>query len=120
MIQIVLNNFKVIIGFHCLQETCANVYIYAGASIKPKSKQDIEVDAKMEEILTNVELSAYSVRFIKEKISPDILCKLSIEDFHNLGINPFWPSVTFLYLLKVSENLWFSDVFKGYRNVALD
>ena len=56
MIQIALNNFKIIIGFHCLQETCANVYIYAGASIKPKSKQDIEVDAKMEEILIKLEL----------------------------------------------------------------
>ena len=29
-------------------------------------------------------------------------------------------SVTFLYLLKTSENLWFSDVFRGYRNVTLN
>ena len=56
MIQIVLNNLSIIIGFHCWQEKCANIYIYAGASIKPKSKQDIEVDAKMEEILIKLEL----------------------------------------------------------------
>ena len=28
--------------------------------------------------------------------------------------------VTFLYPLKTSENLWFSDVFRGYRNMTLD
>ena len=48
---------------------------------------NMEVDAKMEEILKKLDLSAHSVRFVEEKISPDIVCKLSIEDFHNLGIN---------------------------------
>ena len=47
----------------------------------------MEVDAKMEEILKKLDLSAHSVRFVAEKISPDTVCKLSIEDFHNLGIN---------------------------------
>ena len=47
----------------------------------------MEVDAKMKEILKKLDLSAHSVRFVEEKISPDIACKLSIEDFHNLGIN---------------------------------
>ena len=47
----------------------------------------MEVDAKMEEILKKLDLSEHSVRFVEEKISPDIVCKLSIEDFHNLGIN---------------------------------
>ena len=41
----------------------------------------------MEEILKKLDLSAHSVRFVEEKISPDILCKLSIENIHNLGIN---------------------------------
>ena len=48
---------------------------------------NMEVEAKMEEILKKLDLSAHSVRFVEEKISPDIICKLSIEDFHNLGIN---------------------------------
>ena len=48
---------------------------------------NIEVDAKMEEILKKLDLSAHSVRFVEEMISSDILCKLSIEDFHNFGIN---------------------------------
>ena len=30
-------------------------------------------------------------------------------------INPFLPTCLFLYPLKTSENLWFSDVFRGYR-----
>ena len=47
----------------------------------------MEVDAKMEEILKKLDLSAHSVRFVKEKISPDIVCELSIEYFHYLGIN---------------------------------
>ena len=46
-----------------------------------------ELDVKMKEILKKLDLSAHSVRFVEEKISPDIVCKLSIEDFHNLGIN---------------------------------
>ena len=48
---------------------------------------NVEVDAKMEEILKKLDLSAHSVRFVEEKISPDIVCKLSIENFHNLVIN---------------------------------
>ena len=35
-------------------------------------------------------------------------------------INPFKSNVTFLYPLETSENLWFSDVFRGYRNVTLE
>ena len=30
-------------------------------------------------------------------------------------INPFHATGIFLYPLKKSENLWFSDVFRGYR-----
>ena len=33
--------------------------------------------------------------------------------------NPYSPNVTFLYPLKTSENLRFSDVFRGYRKVTL-
>ena len=34
-------------------------------------------------------------------------------------INTYSPNVTFLYPLKTSENIRFSDVFRGYRNVTL-
>ena len=47
----------------------------------------MEVYAKTEEVLKKLDLSARSVTFFEGKISPDIECKLSIEDFHNLGIN---------------------------------
>ena len=47
----------------------------------------MDVHAKIEEILKKSDFSAHSVRFVEEKISPDIVLKLSIEDFHNLGIN---------------------------------
>ena len=34
-------------------------------------------------------------------------------------INPFHANALFLYPLKRSENLLFSDVFRGYRNRTL-
>ena len=34
-------------------------------------------------------------------------------------VNPFSTNVPFLYPLKISENLRFSDVFRGYRSVTL-
>ena len=34
-------------------------------------------------------------------------------------INPFYAIGLFLYPLKTSENLWFSDVFRGYRQRLL-
>ena len=37
-----------------------------------------------------------------------------------VAFNPFKSSVTFLYPLKTSENLWFSDDFRRYRNVTLN
>ena len=33
----------------------------------------------------------------------------------SIRINPFHTNVPFLYPLKTSENLWFFDVFRGYR-----
>ena len=41
----------------------------------------------MEEILKKLDLSSHSVRFVEEKMSTDIVRKLSIKDLHNLGIN---------------------------------
>ena len=38
---------------------------------------------------------------------------------YTIVINPLQPSVAFLYPLKISENLWFSDVFRGYRKATL-
>ena len=34
-------------------------------------------------------------------------------------LNPFQVKIQFLYPLQSSENLWFSDVFRGYRNRTL-
>ena len=53
-----------------------------------------------------------------QSIQPIIEKVLKLVYF--VGLNPFQSSVTFLYPLKTSENLWFSDVFRGYRNVTLD
>ena len=35
-------------------------------------------------------------------------------------INPVQSNVSFLYPLKTSENLWFSDVFRGYRIIEME
>ena len=37
----------------------------------------------------------------------------------SLILNPFHASISFLYPLKTSEKLWFSNVFRGYRNETL-
>ena len=35
------------------------------------------------------------------------------------SINPVLPNVLFLYSLKTSENLWFFEVFRGYKKGTL-
>ena len=50
------------------------------------------------------------------KVSGDSILSLSQIS----TIKPFKSNVAFLYPLKTPENLWFSDVFRGYRNVTLD
>ena len=47
----------------------------------------MEVRGKMEEILKKLDLPVHSVRFVEEQIFLGTICKLSIEDFQNLGIN---------------------------------
>ena len=39
--------------------------------------------------------------------------KTEMVPLHN--INLFWPNAPFLYPMKMPENLWFSDVFKGIK-----
>ena len=34
-------------------------------------------------------------------------------------INPFFATGLFLYPLKISENLWIADVFRGYRKIPV-
>ena len=46
--------------------------------------------------------------------------RLRIHDHSALGmLNPFSTNVSLLYSLKISENLWFSDNFRGYKSEAL-
>ena len=50
-----------------------------------------------------------------------ICCRMleSIKINRNLGtkwVNPFLTSIAILYFLKLPENLWFSDVFRGQKN----
>ena len=41
---------------------------------------------------------------------------IQVSKEHIDFINPYSPNATFPYSLKTSENLGFSDVFRGYRN----
>ena len=54
----------------------------------------------------------------KESISESII-QPSVFRGHKNAPNPYSPNVTFLYPLKMSESLRFSDVLRGYRNVTL-
>ena len=60
--------------------------------------------------------------------TPQKMCGRSQRGFHKIfelwqrdveyqkGYNPFQISVSFLWPLNTSENLWFSVFFRGYRN----
>ena len=50
-------------------------------------------------------------------ITFNLTCISIIQYFHNgnIDLNPFHAIGLFLYPLKISENLWFSYVFRGYR-----
>ena len=52
-----------------------------------------------------------------EKFPPEeeLYTKLQCLRKCNEDLNPFHSTCLFLYPLKTSENLWFSDVFRGYR-----
>ena len=45
--------------------------------------------------------------------------KIEIFQMSPSKIKLFQPNVPFLNPLKTSENLWFSDIFRGYRNETL-
>ena len=45
---------------------------------------------------------------------------LNCENNFEINIMPFHAIGFFLYPLKTSENLWFSNVFKGYRNKPIE
>ena len=40
-------------------------------------------------------------------------------EYFSMFINPFHVNLSLLYPLKNSENVWFSDVFREYRNEAM-
>ena len=49
-------------------------------------------------------------------LSPVISLEIHIQMVKFDYINHFHTNVSFLYSVKTSETLWFSDVFRGYRN----
>ena len=42
--------------------------------------------------------------------------QVCVKNFGPIFFNPFHANGPFLYPLKTLENLWFCDVFRGYRN----
>ena len=60
---------------------------------------------------------------MKKRISLDPKLKkyVFIEKVINTedSVNPLLPNVLFLYSLKSSENLWYSEVYRGYiKNIG--
>ena len=55
---------------------------------------------------------------MEQKVSSLIICFLNAKDLLNANnserfFNAFYATGFFLYLLKTSENLWFSDILEG-------
>ena len=63
------------------------------------------------------------VKFFKGDLPPILLGPFLIIltqiIFYCILIKAFYANGPFLYSLKMSENYWFSDVFRGYRNGTL-
>ena len=58
----------------------------------------------------------------RRKATVSLIQKLQFNFLNRLSLllfNPFKSNITFLHLLNTSENLWFFNVFRGYRNVTL-
>lgn len=66
--------------------------------------------------LVNIVSKGQLINIIKNLYNMNLFRRRS--DVFVVDFNPFQSSVTFLYLLKASENLWPSDVLSGYRNVV--
>ena len=47
------------------------------------------------------------------------MCGYLQNDSEQSSATPFHVTCHFLFPLKILENLWFSDVFSGYRNRTL-
>ena len=57
----------------------------------------------------------HAFRLKVDKVQTQIKKSISYSDFKYLNlVNPVFDIGLFLYLLKTSENLWFSDVSRGY------
>ena len=42
-----------------------------------------------------------------------------VRTLMRLNINAFIAYIAFLYPMETTENLWFTDIFRGYRNGAI-
>ena len=70
--------------------------------------------------LTNFVTSIEKIR--RKYRSPEItpfLKRLYLPENSRERLNRFQANVRFLYYSKISENLWFPDVFREYKNEAL-
>ena len=52
-------------------------------------------------------------------LSSDHCIRFHVTQLITITINPFSTNVSLLYPLKTSENLSFTDVFRGYRSGTL-
>ena len=66
-------------------------------------------------------LSIFGINFaIKFGLNHFQDLELSFKEHSSiLAINPYYVTGLFLYPLKTSGNLWFSDIFKGYRKKSV-
>ena len=88
-------------------------------------------DIFMCKVKTKVSICNQPLKWIKRQIGsksstlyPEFACTLYMcvkvyQGTRNLSNNPFSPGIPFLYPLKTSEDLWFSEGFRGYRNGTL-
>ena len=48
---------------------------------------DPNIQSQMKSILEKLGLGSLTQRFLNQKVTPDIVCMLSLYEFHQLGVN---------------------------------
>ena len=100
---------------HLRKKSLMKNFIFCAVLITPETQPGSTQTSQMESFATRVN-DFYLLTIVAKFFILDICRGPSYASVSRVSVNIIKPaqrSAPFLYLLKTSENLWFSDVFKG-------
>ena len=72
---------------------------------------DSDFQSQMKNILEKLGLGSLTQRFSNQKVTPDIVCMLSLYEFHELGVNT--SSEIMALLVNGMHKIWLCDTSKN-------